>query len=90
MENDFHKVKKAVLGHVETIFEEMEESAALMHQEKFALLEDAFENATDVDELRVAFEQWYSDHSEDLELDSEPDELWDVALGNLDEDESDF
>ena len=53
---------------------------AMSHQEKYALLEDSFEGATDEDELRVAFERWYADHAEDLKLDYEVDELWESAL----------
>lgn len=87
MQDPFQKVKSALLGHVESVFEEMEQSAALRHQESFALLEDAFESATDVDELRVAFEQWHSDHSEDLELEQNVDEMWDAAIGGLLDDE---
>ena len=52
----------------------------MSHQEKYALLEDSFEGATDEDELRVAFERWYADHAEDLKLDYEVDELWESAL----------
>ncbi len=83
MNDSFSQVKHALLGYVQSSFEEMEESAALRHQERFALLEDAFENATDVDELRVAFEQWHSDHNEDLELEQDVDEMWDGAIGGL-------
>lgn len=83
MKESFPKVKSALLVHVQSMFEEMEQTAALRHQESFALLEDAFENATDVDELRVAFEQWHSDHSEDLELEQDVDEMWDAAIGGL-------
>lgn len=87
MHDTFNKVKSVLLEHVESVFKEMEETAALRHQESFALLEDAFESATDVDELRVAFEQWHSDHSEDLELEQDVDEMWDAALGGLMDDE---
>lgn len=99
MANEFRKVKKAVLSHVQSIFEEMEESMAMSHQEKYALLEDACENATDKDELRVALEQWYAEHSEDLQLDRDIDEIWDGAIaliedqeeeGIVDEDEEEF
>lgn len=89
MTDTFPKVKNALLSYVNSTFEEMEESAALRHQERFALLEDAFESATDVDELRVAFEQWHSDHSEDLELEQDVDEMWDGALGGLLDEELD-
>ncbi len=85
MANEFRKVKKAVLAHVQTLFEEMEESMAMSHQEKYALLEDACENATDKDELRVALEQWYAEHSEDLQLDRDIDEIWEGAIGLMEE-----
>lgn len=83
MKDSFPKVKSALLDHVHSVFEEMEQTAALRHQESFALLEDSFESATDVDELRVAFEQWHSDHAEDLELEQDVDEMWDAAIGGL-------
>lgn len=89
MNDTFNKVKNALLSYVQSTFEEMEESAALRHQERFALLEDSFESATDVDELRVAFEHWHSDHSEDLELEQDVDEMWDGALGGLLDEEMD-
>jgi hypothetical protein len=80
-------VKTAVLGHVQSIFDEMEEAMAMSHQEKYAFLEDACENATDKDELRVALEQWYAEYGEELELDNDVDEIWDGALGRLDDNE---
>ena len=58
-EEKFDKTKDTVLGHIQSLFEEMEQEMAVSHQEKYALLEDAFENASDEDELRVAFEQWF-------------------------------
>ncbi|PIR04331.1 MAG: hypothetical protein COV59_01705 [Candidatus Magasanikbacteria bacterium CG11_big_fil_rev_8_21_14_0_20_39_34] len=79
-EHDYDSTKDAVLGHIREIFEELEQEAIMSHQEKYALLEDAFENATDVDELRVAFDQWYSDHVDELGLDVDVDELWDQAV----------
>lgn len=82
---DYDAVKEAVLAHIQALFEEMEEEMAMSHQEKYALLEDAFENATDVDELRVAFEQWYADHSDEVEFEHEVDELWDHAVGAVEE-----
>ena len=85
MEENFKKTKQSVLKYVEQLFEEMEAEMAISHQEKYALLEDAFESAVDENELRVAFEQWYSEHSEDLSLDYDLDELWDLALGGLEE-----
>ena len=83
--DSFHTVREAVLNHMQSIFTEMEEVMAMAHQEKLALLEDAFHNAVDVDELRVAFEQWYHDHAEELEVEQTVDELWDMALGNMED-----
>jgi hypothetical protein len=77
----YEDVKKSVLDHIQSLFKEMEEDMATSHQEKYALLEDAFENASDEDELKVAFEQWYAEHAEDLGLDYDVDELWEQALG---------
>ncbi len=90
MANEFRKVKTAVLGHVQSLFDEMEESMAMSHQEKYALLEDACENATDKDELRVALEQWYAEYGEELEMDRNVDEIWQEALGLLEDDEVDL
>lgn len=87
MASEFRKVKKAVLAHVQSIFDEMEESMAMSHQEKYALLEDVCENATDKDELRVALEQWYAEHGEDLQLDRGIDEIWDGAIGLIEDQE---
>ncbi|MBP9695040.1 MAG: hypothetical protein KBD73_01370 [Candidatus Magasanikbacteria bacterium] len=84
---EYDVVKEAVLAHIQALFEEMEEEMAMSHQEKYALLEDAFENATDVDELRVAFEQWYADHSDEVEFEHEVDELWDHAVGGAEDKE---
>jgi len=88
MSNEFRKVKSAVLGHVQSLFDEMEESMAMSHQEKYALLEDACENATDKDELRVALEQWYAEHGEELEMDRDVDEIWEEALGMLEDEDN--
>ena len=79
-EERYEEIKEAVLIHIQSLFEEMEQEMAMSHQEKYALLEDSFESATDEDELRVAFERWYADHAEDLKLDYEVGELWDNAL----------
>lgn len=80
MEEDrYIATKQSVLQHIQQLFDEMEEDMVMSHQEKYALLEDAFENATDADELKVAFEQWYADHSEDVEFEHDMDELWDHA-----------
>jgi hypothetical protein len=82
---DYDATKQAVLAHIDAIFKEMEEGMALSHQEKYALLEDAFQNATDLDELRVAFDQWYADHADDIAFDLESDELWDQAIAVAEE-----
>ncbi len=84
--SNFDRTKKAVLSHMLEVFEQMEEDIALSHQEKYALLEDLFEQASDSGELRVAFDQWYIDHSDDLQFESDADELWDHAT-NQEEDE---
>ncbi|MFH0857484.1 MAG: hypothetical protein V1848_01920 [Candidatus Magasanikbacteria bacterium] len=78
--HDYDATKQMVLDHMQKMFEEIEAEAVMSHQEKYALLEDAFENATDTDELRVAFDQWYMDHAEDIGLDMLADEIWDQAL----------
>lgn len=78
-EEQFEAVKEGLLGHMRSVFEEIEAEAVRSHEEKYALLEDAVNNATDVGELRVAFEQWYADHAPDINLDYEADEIWDAA-----------
>ncbi|MBD3311003.1 MAG: hypothetical protein GF349_00720 [Candidatus Magasanikbacteria bacterium] len=84
-DEQFDITKTAVLDFVQQLFEEIEKELAVSHQEKYALLEDAFESAVDQDELKVAFEQWYHEHEEDLDFDYELNELWDQALGNMDD-----
>ena len=80
-EDKYTKTKQSVLEHMQALFEEMEEEMAMSHQEKYALLEDLFDNASDEDELRVAFDRWYMDHADDIGLDYEVEELWEQALG---------
>ncbi len=80
-EERFETTKQAVLSHIQTLFDRMEEETVISHQEKYALLEDAFDQASDVDELRVAFEQWYSEHADELGLDINAEELWVHATG---------
>jgi hypothetical protein len=80
-EDSYDDIKESVLGHIQSLFHELEEDMAMSHQEKYTLLEDVFENASDAEELRVAFEQWYVDHSDDLNLEYTVSELWDQALG---------
>ena len=84
-EEQFYTVKNALLNHIQELFEEMEESMVMQHQEKYTLLEDSFESANDVGELRVAFEQWHRDHAEDLELDTDVDEIWGAAVATMEE-----
>lgn len=80
-------VKDAILGHVRETFEEIEDGLARSHEEKYALLEDALENASDVAELKVAFEQWFADHAEELELEYELDEMWAHAVARVEDNE---
>lgn len=75
-------LKRALLDHIRDLFQEIEAGLARSHEERYALLEDVLENASDGDELRVAFEQWYADHSDDLELEYELEEIWDHAVQN--------
>lgn len=82
---DHDNVKRAVLAHVQALFQELEADMAMSHQEKYALLEDAFANAADVDELRVALEQWYAEHAADLGLEHDVEELWDQAVAAIGE-----
>lgn len=84
-DEQYDETKKSVLDHIQTMFSEMEQDMAMSHQEKFALLEDALGNASDTDELKVAFEQWYNDHVGDLNFEHSMDEIWDHALNAVDE-----
>ncbi|MBI4426899.1 MAG: hypothetical protein HY569_00205 [Candidatus Magasanikbacteria bacterium] len=79
--NNYDQMKSAVLSHIQSLFDEMEKEMALSHQEKYALLEDALENATDEHELRVAFDQWHAEHADDLGFEENAGELWLQALG---------
>ncbi|MBI5222351.1 MAG: hypothetical protein HY980_02535 [Candidatus Magasanikbacteria bacterium] len=80
-ESKYEQIKGAVLSHIQSLLEEMEKELALSHQEKYALLEDALENAIDEHELRVAFDQWHAEHANDLGFEEDADELWLQALG---------
>ena len=86
-EEKFEKMKSDVLAHMQDLFEQMEGDMQLAHQEKYALLEDGFGQASDIDELRIAFEQWYQSHAEDLDLEYSSDELWENATVNDEEDD---
>lgn len=79
-EKNHDNVKKLVLNHIKNIFEEMEQDLIMSHQEKYALLEDVFESAADESELKIAFEQWYADHCDDIDFEHEVEELWDQAV----------
>jgi len=79
-EERFDEVKDSVLTHIQSLFEEMEEEMAMSHQEKYALLEDSLESASDEAELKVAFEQWYNDHADEVGWDYDVDELWNQAI----------
>ncbi len=79
-EEKFESAKQLLLEHMRGLFEEIEEEIARSHEEKYALLEDAVENASDIDELKVAFEQWYSDHGTEMDFDYAVDEIWDTAV----------
>lgn len=79
-EDKFDSIKIALLEQVRDLFEEIESDIARSHEEKYALLEDSLEDATDIDELRVAFEQWYADHGSEMDLDCGMDEIWEVAV----------
>ena len=81
LDNQNHEaIRDALLDSVQTIFEQMEEEMAMSHQEKYALLEDSLDNATDVDELKVAFEQWFTTHSEEIEFEQEMEDIWQQAV----------
>lgn len=79
-EEHFESVKGSLLDHMRSLFEELEEEIARSHEEKYAILEDSLHNASDIDELRVAFEQWYSDYAQEIDLGYEVDEIWDTAV----------
>ena len=76
-------VKENLLKHMRQIFSEIEEGMARTHEEKFALLEDAINNAGDFDELKVVFEQWHLDHAQDVDLEYEVEEIWDAVLNGM-------
>lgn len=78
----YKELKTALLEYIQSLLKEIEEEMMVSHQEKYALLEDALENATDQDELKVAFEQWYNEHAADLSWDYDANELWSQATGD--------
>ena len=86
-ENNFVETKEALLTYIEALFAEMEEGMAISYQGKYALLEDALQNATDTAELRVAFEQWYGAQAEEIDFEQTVDEIWDAAVGGVGEKE---
>lgn len=79
-EDKFDSIKISLLDQVRELFEEIEEGVARSNEEKYALLEDSLDDAADIDELRVALEQWYNDHGSEIDLGYEVDELWDAAV----------
>lgn len=79
-EDKFDSIKISLLEQIRDLFEEIESDVARSHEEKYALLEDSLEDATDIDELRVAFEQWYTDHGSEVDLGYDLDEIWDAAV----------
>jgi len=81
-ERSFETAKKQLLGHVQNLFEELEQEMAFSHQEKYILLEDICENASDIDELKVAFERWYIEHEQDIRFEYSIQELWDHAMND--------
>lgn len=84
-ETSLDRSKRALLDHIADVFEEMENDMALSHQEKYALLEDMLENATDHGELQIAFEQWYNDHIDEVSFEHDPRELWGQAMARLED-----
>jgi len=82
LEDQYYVVRDAILNHIREVFEELEAEIARSHEEKYAMLEDSLNNASDTSELQVAFSQWYNDHADDLEFDYDINELWQNALGN--------
>ncbi|OGH59519.1 MAG: hypothetical protein A2725_01715 [Candidatus Magasanikbacteria bacterium RIFCSPHIGHO2_01_FULL_33_34] len=84
-EKNHEEIKANVLSFVKKLFEEMEEEMIMSHQEKYTLLEDAFENAGDAGELKIAFEQWYANHADDVDFEHDIDELWDLAVSQSEE-----
>ncbi len=83
----FEETKELVLAHIQLLFKQMEEDMVISHQEKYTLLEDSLEQASDASELRVAFDQWYSDHAEDINFEHEADDIWDHATNGDDDDD---
>jgi hypothetical protein len=81
----FEETKTAVLEYVEQILEEVEMTMGMSHQEKVAHLEDSFQDAMDESELRVAFDQWFSEHVSDIDLEYDAHEMWDQAMSNIEE-----
>jgi len=81
----YNQAKQALLDHIQEIFDEMEAEMAMLHQEKFILLEDVLDDATDHGELKVAFLQWYNEHGDDIEFEQDVHDLWKQAMVRMDE-----
>ncbi len=84
-EYSYHEIKQALLDHIREIFDEIEEELARSHDEKYVLLEDMLENANDISELKVAFEQWFMDHAVDLDWEYEIEDIWNNVLDRLEQ-----
>lgn len=80
-------MKRVILEHVQTVFDELEQALVLQHQEKYSILEDALENADDVDELKIAFEHWHLENAEELEIEEDPHDMWISMLEIAEEDD---
>lgn len=81
MEDIEHEnLQQAILDYLRTRFDEIEDDLAVSYQEKYAHLEDVISQAVDKEELKVAFERWYLEHQEDLEILEDIDDLWEQAL----------
>jgi len=89
-EDQFEEKKESILAHIQHLFSQMEEDMVISHQEKYTLLEDSFEQASDESELRVAFDQWYIDHAEEINFEHEADDLWDHAINGDDDYDDDI
>lgn len=79
--------KQAILDHIQEVFEEMEQEMALSHQEKYAMLEEMLDSATEPDELKVAYTQWFTNHEDDIDFEFGANDLWNQAMARLEEED---
>jgi hypothetical protein len=84
MDEKFELIKQALLEYMREYFDEMERAYSKTLQSKLALLEDSLQDATELSELKVAFEQWYFEHERGIDFEHDVMALWELAISRID------